>query len=82
MYYLFSFRSRSQSIGFFEMLSRHGIQSKLIMTPRGVSVGCGLSVRVETSQIDTARALFDATAYNSFLGLFYLSGNSVTRIER
>ncbi len=82
MYYIFSFRSRSQSIGFFEAVSCQGVNAKLITTPHVISVGCGLSVKVAAAHIDAARNLFACGAYDTFLGLFYYNGTNVVRVER
>ncbi|MCL2061737.1 MAG: DUF3343 domain-containing protein [Firmicutes bacterium] len=82
MYYIFSFRSRNESIGFFERINRLGVSAKLINTPRIISVGCGLSVKVCASCIDTARKTLHICAYETFLGLFYYNGCEMKRIER
>jgi len=81
MYYIFSFRSRNQSIGFFECLSRAGIGAKIINTPRAISIGCGLSVKVCASDIDNASELLDGRVYDTFLGLFYYNGAELARIR-
>lgn len=82
MYYIFSFRSRSESIGFFESVTKAGLSAKLINTPRQISVGCGLSVKVASRHIDAAGKLLNAEIYKTFLGLFYYNGSAVVRIER
>ena len=81
MYYIFSFRSRNQSIGFFETVSRAGVGAKIINTPRAISIGCGLSVKVCASDIDAAQALLDRCACDTFLGLFYYNGAELVRVR-
>ncbi len=80
MYYIFSFRSRNQSMRFYEMLKRENVFSKLVSTPRAVSVGCGLSVQVSTQSIDEARRIFSYGLYDTFLGLFYIDGGYIQRV--
>ena len=40
-----SFRSRQQVFAFEAALSRAGIRTQVVSTPREVALGCGLSVR-------------------------------------
>ena len=40
-----SFRSRQQVFAFEAALSRAGVRSEIVSTPREVALGCGLSVR-------------------------------------
>ncbi len=83
MYYIYSFRSRNQSMRFFEALKKERIPSKLISTPRAVSVGCGLSVQLSPDFIDAADRVFHYTKYDTYLGLFLLeNGGYVKRINR
>ena len=81
MYYIFSFRLRSQSIGFFEAVTREGIEAKIINTPRAVSIGCGLSVKVCARDIEACEKIFDACANDTFLGLFYYGGAELVRVR-
>ncbi|MCL2797901.1 MAG: DUF3343 domain-containing protein [Firmicutes bacterium] len=81
MYYIFSFRSRNQSIGFFEAVTREGVGAKIINTPRAISIGCGLSVKVNVSDIDRASELLDQFSCDTFLGLFYYNGAELTRVR-
>ena len=82
MYYIFSFRSRNQSIGFFEAAVEAGISAKIISTPRVISIGCGLSVKVCVRDISKAERLLSLSGYNTFLGIFYYNGSEVKRIEK
>ena len=81
MYYIFSFRSRNQSMRFYEMLKKEGIYSKLVSTPRAVSVGCGLSVQVSPQMLAAARRVFSYGLFDTFTGLFYIDGNYIQRVE-
>ena len=44
-YLIFAFRSRAQSMKYYNELKKTGVNCALINTPREISVGCGLSVK-------------------------------------
>lgn len=79
MYYIFAFRSRAESLSFFDSTKKKGICTRLISTPREISIGCGLSVKVEESDFDTAYELLETCKSNTFLGVFYCDGNTYNR---
>lgn len=79
--YIFSFRSRTQSMKFYDMLREENIPSKIINTPREVSVGCGLSVMVNDSSLTEARRVFGYTLYDTFLGLFQITDSTARRMD-
>jgi len=81
MYYIFAFRSRSESMGFYQRLQATGLTAKLISTPRIISIGCGLSVKVATEFIDTANDALNACSVSTFLGLFYFNGKEIIRVR-
>jgi len=82
MYYIFAFRSRSESMGFFDAAVRKGLPSKLISTPRAISIGCGLSVKISAADVGLASGLLDYCNYNTFLGLFYYNGTEIVRVKQ
>jgi len=82
MYYIFSFRSRSESMGFFDAATRKGLPCKLISTPRAISIGCGLSVKISVRDVELASKLLDCCNYNTFLGLFYYNGSDLSRVKQ
>lgn len=67
---------------FYSALHSRGVACKIISTPRQISVGCGLSVRVENSGVDCAYRSLRQRNYCTFLGAFYFDGNSLTRVGR
>ncbi|MCL2848172.1 MAG: DUF3343 domain-containing protein [Firmicutes bacterium] len=81
MYYIFAFRSRSESMGFYQRLNSLGIETKLISTPRIISIGCGLSVKVGTEYLETASDSLNACSVSTFLGVFYYNGNEIIRVR-
>lgn len=82
MYYIFVFRSRAQSIDYYNLLRANGISAKLINTPVSLSVGCGLSVSVPPTDVDRAIALSSPRRYSTFMGLFYFNGVTIERVHR
>ena len=82
MYYIFSFRSRNQSMRFYEALKKENCAAKLITTPRAVSVGCGLSVQVSSQAVEAGRRILSYSNYDTFLGLFYVDGGFIQRVTR
>lgn len=72
-YVIFAFRSRTQSMSFHERLTRRGVRSALINTPREVSVGCGLSVKLGRENFETAAAVQKESGLNTFLGAYLIS---------
>jgi hypothetical protein len=46
VYGLATFRSRQHAIAYAQQLQRSGIHADLITTPRTLSIGCGVSVKI------------------------------------
>ena len=67
---------------FYEMLKKENVYSKLISTPRAVSVGCGLSVQVAPQSLEQARRILSYARFDTFLGLFYVDGSFIQRVTR
>lgn len=69
-YIVVTFRSRAHTVGFYEFLRKNGVYCQIINTPKEAGVGCGLSVRLNTSYISVAKKAVKITAYSSFAGIF------------
>jgi hypothetical protein len=78
-YYIFAFRSRNQSMRFYDDLCRVRVCARIVSTPRAASAGCGLSVRVNAADYNAARAVFARLHYDAFLGLFRSDSEGITR---
>lgn len=82
--YIFSFKSRSQAMRFYDLIRSRGGRSTIMNTPRQVAAGCGISVRVDYENLNLARNIMRQSSFDSFLGLFELleerNGFSVRRI--
>lgn len=49
-----AFRSRQQVMAFERDLRQHGVRASVMITPRAVAMGCGLSVRIEREDLRRA----------------------------
>lgn len=72
-YYIVAFRSRSDTLSFYNFLKDNGISVSVVNTPKDAGVGCGLSIKTPKSFapfINNALKLFRA---KSFAGVFEVS---------
>lgn len=56
-----AFRSRQQVMAFAHALNQQGVPSSVMITPRAVAMGCGLSVRIETEHLHRAVQVYRQT---------------------
>ena len=56
-----AFRSRQQVMAFERDLRQHGVRASVMITPRAVAMGCGLSVRIEREDLRRAVQVYRAT---------------------
>ena len=72
-YYIIAFRSRSDTLAFYEFLKGNGVFVSVVTTPKEAGVGCGLSVKTDKSFapfINNALRLFRRKSY---AGVFVVS---------
>lgn len=65
-----AFRSRAESVKFYEFVTSYGVRAEIINTPKEAGVGCGLSVKlsgIDALVVRRAVAVFSA---KSFAGIF------------
>ena len=83
-YYVFAFSERTESMKFFDKLRRNGVYSALINTPRIITLGCGLSVRLTAGNYPYAVKVVSSSDYRTFLGAYEIvrsyEGSSVRRV--
>ena len=79
-YYIAVFKSRSEAIGFSNMLTRNRVESQIIPTPKESGRTCGLSVEVSKYDFDYAKFLLLSSRFSSFSGWFYCKQNGENRI--
>jgi len=80
MYYIFSFRSRVESMNFFDDLKSDGIFARLVSTPRSISIGCGLSVKIPPCVLEKAQIILSRCTYKTLLGLYYYNGLEFVKV--
>ena len=79
-YIVIAFRSRAQTVKFYELLTRNGVKAQIISTPKEAGVGCGLSVRITSSALFMAKTLLKKTQPSSFAGLFMVRESLGSRL--
>lgn len=81
-YIVAAFRSRSETVGFYEYLRDNGVNAEIINTPKEAGVGCGLSVKIRPEifpLIKRAAIYFKA---RTFAGFFLVKSVGGTRFIR
>lgn len=68
MYYLFTFRSRTNALKFSQSLKSEGVMSEVVATPHSLGIGCGLSVK--TNDLQSAKRLLSYGEYATFMGYY------------
>lgn len=69
-YLVTAFRSRTDTVRFYEFLRRNGVNSQIINTPKQAGVGCGLSVKSGIGTLDSIKKAVRITSLSSFAGIF------------
>ncbi|MGI6189601.1 MAG: DUF3343 domain-containing protein [Clostridiales bacterium] len=62
-YGLIAFRSRQHAIHFTDVLKMAGCPVQIVSTPRGISQGCGLSVKFSLHLTAKVMAIYDRYRY-------------------
>ena len=65
------FRARNETITFANLLRSYGTRVMIVSTPRQINVSCGISVRFNNNDLETAKNLLGRRRFDSFGG-FYL----------
>ena len=64
------FRSRTQVLNFKKMLEGIGVVSQIVSTPRRLSIGCGLSLKINSRDFYNAKELIDVYKPQGFVGIY------------
>ena len=78
-YDLAVFKSRTQTLRFYERCKVLRIPAEVVNTPRQASLGCGLSVKFPHAALPAVRRLLGMDNYYSFGGLFSLGPRGSVR---
>lgn len=76
-----AFRSRQQVMAFEKELRRHGVASQVIITPRAVAMGCGLSVRFELADARRAQQVYKTYDPGNFIGFYRVRRDAAGRTD-
>lgn len=78
-----AFRSRQQVIAYERALINSGVRASIMTTPRAVAMGCGLSVRFETADLQRAYQAYRQSQPGNLIGFYTVtrdaSGRTVVR---
>lgn len=81
MYYIFSFRSRSNALKFAQNLKKEGAKAEVISTPSTIYNGCGLSVKTNNEAV--AKRTLQSGKYATYMGYFLVKDyNGVLNITK
>ena len=70
VYGVAAFRSRQQVLRFEAALRQRGVPTQVVTTPRDISMGCGLSVRVPLERLVDARRALLTNNPGNLIGLY------------
>lgn len=69
-YFIATFKSRASAMKYYDNLLRHRINAVLISTPTEISIGCGISVRMQESDFHLALKIYQSDNYSAFAGFY------------
>lgn len=81
-YVAVAFRSRSETVKFFEFLRSNGFFTEIVNTPKEAGVGCGLSVKIPPSMIPTVKKAIKILGSNTFAGFFLVKTIAGRRVVK
>lgn len=64
------FTARTQTINFYQLLKSYGIYCNLIDTPRSIQSSCGMAVKFDLHDINTAKDILRRRNFNFFNGIY------------
>ena len=70
VYGVAAFRSRQQVLRFESALRQRGVPTRVVTTPRDISMGCGLSVRFPLEMLGEVRRALLASNPGNLIGLY------------
>lgn len=73
-YFIAVFKSRTQTMKFYDRLKKIGLEASVINTPRQASLGCGLSVKFLYRDLNLVKRLLTTENHHSFGGIFRVDG--------
>lgn len=71
-YAVISFRVRTETLGFYNIMRSYGVICKLISTPRSIASSCGLSIKIDVDSISQATNILFRRNYSNFEGIYII----------
>ncbi len=81
-YVIVAYRSRAQTMKFYQTLNANGLSAQIVNTPKEAGVGCGLSVKISAQQLLSVKRAVQTSNLNSFAGIFLVKEVSGKRFVR
>ena len=76
------FTNRNQAMQFSSYFKRMAISSKIINTPRELSVSCGLSVVFNSKFLSHAKKIFENYGYVGKVKMYIISGDNYGKFRQ
>ncbi len=81
-YLIASFRSRSQVFSFADMMKKSALFYEIVNTPREISLGCGLAVKINKNDFENVKTIINRYYYENFSGFYLVTENGFRRIVK
>ena len=78
-YVIAVFKSRSETMSFYSILGRFGVQSNVVPTPKEAGRTCGLSVRFSYNDFSHVKEIMSRFRFQSFQGFYIIENNNFSR---
>ena len=78
-YILISFKSRSETLKFAELLKKSGVYATVVTTPKEAGIGCGLSVKTENVNLGFIKRAIYYSGSKSFAAVFLVKVQGLKR---
>lgn len=69
-YIVVAFRSRAETVKFYEYLRSFDLPAEIVNTPKEAGVGCGLSVKIKSEMLFAVKRAAAGFYARSFAGFF------------
>ena len=72
-YIIAVFSLRTSTMQFNNLLSKNGVKSLVIETPKSASASCGISVRFDTKNLQRAKEILQQSGIKNFVRFYHVS---------
>lgn len=80
---IIAFKSRNNLYNFNRILRQYNVNTKIVNTPRSVSISCGLSIKTDVHSIGLIKTILSTNNIEGFLGIFMVNRNfGYEQVER